>query len=152
MALSLIAQSRSVIILLAFWRLPYKKGTDPFHQMLNVRNQHNARSIGYVTIVSYITQNVLQPLVANPLVKNIDEDGVTGVVDKVSEYVKTVDGSVTSIDVWGRRALAYPINNDREGTYVLFNAQMAPAAVIELERDLKLSEEIMRYMLINVQS
>ena len=47
-----------------------------------------------------------------------DEEGVTSVVEKVSQLVQTTDGAVTSVDVWGRRTLAYPINNHREGTYV----------------------------------
>ncbi len=48
----------------------------------------------------------------------IDEEGVTSVVEKVSQFVKTINGEVASIDVWGRRTLAYPINNHREGVYV----------------------------------
>jgi small subunit ribosomal protein S6 len=83
---------------------------------------------------------------------NIDEEGATGVVDKISQFVKSVNGEVASVDVWGRRRLAYPINNYREGTYVLVQTKMAPSAVIELERNLKLSEEIIRYLLIKVES
>jgi small subunit ribosomal protein S6 len=66
--------------------------------------------------------------------------------------VKSINGEVASVDVWGRRKLAYPINNYREGTYVLFQAKMSPASIVELERNLKLSEEIVRYLLINVES
>jgi small subunit ribosomal protein S6 len=65
--------------------------------------------------------------------------------------VKSSDGEVTSVDVWGRRALAYPIDNHREGIYVLFQAKMPPSALSELERNLKLSEEIIRYLLIKVE-
>jgi small subunit ribosomal protein S6 len=59
---------------------------------------------------------------------------------------------VASVDVWGRRTLAYPIKNHREGTYVLLNAQMNPASLDELERTLKLSEEIIRYMLVKAEN
>jgi len=82
---------------------------------------------------------------------DVDDEGVTGVVDKVSQFVKSSDGEVTSVDVWGRRALAYPIDNHREGIYVLFQAKMPPSALSELERNLKLSEEIIRYLLIKVE-
>lgn len=82
---------------------------------------------------------------------DVDDEGVTGVVDKVSQNVKSSDGEVTSVDVWGRRALAYPIDNHREGIYVLFQAKMPPSALSELERNLKLSEEIIRYLLIKVE-
>jgi small subunit ribosomal protein S6 len=83
---------------------------------------------------------------------DVDNEGVTGVVDKVSQFVGAINGEVTSVDVWGRRTLAYPINNHREGTYVLFQTKMPPASIIDLERDLKLSEEIIRYLLVKVDN
>ena len=83
---------------------------------------------------------------------NVDDNGVTAVVDKVSQFVKSAHGEVASVDVWGRRNLAYPINNHREGVYVLFQAKMSPSALTELERNLKLSEEIIRYLLVKVDS
>ncbi len=82
----------------------------------------------------------------------VDEDGVKAVVERVSQYVKSVNGEVASVDVWGRRTLAYPINNHREGTYVLFLAKMFPSALTEVERNLKLSEEIIRYLLVKVEN
>jgi small subunit ribosomal protein S6 len=93
---------------------------------------------------SYELAFIIQP--------NLDEEGATGVVDKVSQFVKSVNGEVASVDVWGRRKLAYPINNYREGTYVLVQTKMSPSAVADLERNLKLSEEIIRYLLIKVES
>ena len=83
---------------------------------------------------------------------NVDDYGVTAVVDKVSQFVKSANCEVASVDVWGRRNLAYPINNHREGIYVLFQAKMSPSVLTELERNLKLSEEIIRYLLVKVDS
>ena len=82
---------------------------------------------------------------------NIETEGVTAVVEKVSELIGAINGKVTSVDVWGRRALAYAIDNHREGTYVLLQANMPPAGLTELERNLKLSEEIIRYLLVKVE-
>lgn len=82
---------------------------------------------------------------------NIETEGVTAVVEKVSELIGVINGKVTSVDVWGRRALAYAIDNHREGTYVLLQANMPPAGLTELERNLKLSEEIIRYLLVKVE-
>ncbi len=79
---------------------------------------------------------------------NTDEEGVTGIVENVSQLVKSSDGAVTLVDVWGRKTLAYPINNHREGTYVRLEAKMDPATIVGLERNLKLSEQIIRYLLI----
>jgi small subunit ribosomal protein S6 len=82
----------------------------------------------------------------------LEGDDVTGVVDRVTQMVNTVDGEVASVDVWGRRNLAYPINNYREGTYVLLQTKMPPASIVELERELKLSEDIIRYLLVKVEN
>ncbi|GAB4441866.1 MAG: 30S ribosomal protein S6 [Anaerolineae bacterium] len=79
---------------------------------------------------------------------NTDEEGVTAVVERVSGFIQSFDGQVASVDVWGRKALAYPINNHREGSYVLINATMAPSSIVELERNLKLTEPIIRYLLV----
>jgi small subunit ribosomal protein S6 len=82
----------------------------------------------------------------------IEAEGVTSVVEKVSGYVGTISGQVASVDVWGRRDLAYMINNYHQGTYVLLQVKMPPAGVVELERNLKLSEDIIRYLLVKVES
>jgi small subunit ribosomal protein S6 len=82
---------------------------------------------------------------------NVDDEGVTGVVEKVTQFVQTVSGEVASVDVWGRRNLAYPIDNHREGIYVLVQAKLLPASLIQLEGNLKLSEEIIRYLLVKVE-
>jgi small subunit ribosomal protein S6 len=83
---------------------------------------------------------------------NTDDEGVTSVVEKVSQLVQTGDGTVTSVDVWGRRTLAYPINNHRDGTYVLMQTKMLPSFLVDLERNLKLSEEIIRYLLVKIEN
>lgn len=82
----------------------------------------------------------------------IEGEDVTGVVEQVSEYIGAINGEVTSVDVWGRRNLAYAINNYREGTYVLFQTKMPPSSIAELERNLKLSEDVIRYLLVKVES
>ena len=82
----------------------------------------------------------------------LDDEGATNIVDRVSSMVKSIDGEVASVDVWGRRTLAYPINKHREGTYVLLNAKMSPDSLGQLERDLKLTEEVIRYMLIKLDT
>lgn len=82
----------------------------------------------------------------------IENEDVTGVVEQVSQFVRSADGEVTSVDVWGRRVLAYPIGDYREGTYVSVQAKLPPAAIADLERNLKLSEELIRYLLVKVES
>jgi small subunit ribosomal protein S6 len=80
----------------------------------------------------------------------VEQSDVTQTVDKVGQYVSAGGGEVTSVDVWGRRVLAYPIRKQKEGTYVFLHAQLDPQAIQELERNLKLDEEILRYLLLRL--
>jgi small subunit ribosomal protein S6 len=82
----------------------------------------------------------------------VEQPDVTQAVDRVSQYVNATGGEVTSVDVWGRRALAYPIRKQQEGTYVFFNAQLEPQALQDLERNLKLDEEVLRYLVLRMDA
>jgi small subunit ribosomal protein S6 len=78
---------------------------------------------------------------------DLDETAFNGVLDKVKGWISESGGSVDKAEVWGRRRLAYLINKQREGQYVLLNVTMNPAATSELERNLRYQESIMRHML-----
>jgi small subunit ribosomal protein S6 len=53
-------------------------------------------------------------------------------------------GTIENVDIWGRRRLAYEINKKAEGIYAVVNFTAAPASTTELDRQLKLSEAVMR--------
>jgi small subunit ribosomal protein S6 len=55
-------------------------------------------------------------------------------------------------NVWGRRPLAYPVRKHREGIYMQFNYQLAPSAGRELERNLKIDEQVIRYLVVRLDS
>ncbi len=80
----------------------------------------------------------------------VEKSDVTQTVDKIGQYVSAGGGEVTSVDVWGRRVLAYPIRKQTEGTYVFLHAQLDPQAIQDLERNLKLDEGILRYLLLRL--
>jgi len=78
-----------------------------------------------------------------------NEDAMQATVDQVKAWVEAEDnGQVIKIDRWGRRRLAYEIDGQREGFYVLFEANIEPDHIPEIERDLKLSSEVLRYLII----
>ena len=81
---------------------------------------------------------------------HVEQPDVTQAVDKVGQYITAAGGEVTSVDVWGRRVLAYPIRKQEEGTYVFAQLQLEPQAIEELERVLKLDEEVLRYLLLRL--
>ena len=78
----------------------------------------------------------------------VEQPDVTQAVERIKQYVVIGGGEVTSVDVWGRRAMAYSIGRQREGTYVFFQAQLDPGAVQGLERNLKLDEQVLRHLLL----
>jgi small subunit ribosomal protein S6 len=82
---------------------------------------------------------------------DVDQSDVTEAVDKLGQYISAGGGEVASVDVWGRRRLAYPLRKQKEGTYVFLHAQLDPQAIKELERTLQLDEEILRYLLIRLE-
>jgi len=78
-----------------------------------------------------------------------NEDVINNAVGQVQAWVEADTlGQVTKIDRWGRRKLAYEIDKQRDGYYVLMNAEIDPKNLPELERNLKLSPDILRYLLV----
>ncbi len=74
----------------------------------------------------------------------VDDRQVSPLIDKHLQTVTNGGGTVDSIDVWGRRRLAYDINKKSEGSYVVVNLTAEPAVVKELDRLMKIDESIMR--------
>lgn len=78
----------------------------------------------------------------------VAEESLNAVVEKVSQYITATGGSITEVTPWGKRKLAYPINNFNEGSYFVAQLKMDPKGAKELERDLRLSEEVIRHLLV----
>jgi small subunit ribosomal protein S6 len=83
---------------------------------------------------------------------DIEDEGIPSVVEMVTQFITDGGGQVTNADHWGRRRLAYPIRKQHEGYYVLLQIQMDPKSLNELERRLKLREEIIRYLLVRADN
>ena len=78
-----------------------------------------------------------------------NEESINTAITQVQAWVEANSlGQVTKIDRWGRRKLAYEIDKQRDGFYVLMNAEIDPQNLPELERNLKLSPDVLRYLLI----
>lgn len=78
---------------------------------------------------------------------DLDEQALAALEEKVKGWVTAAGGQVMKIDRWGRRRLAYPIRKRSDGFYVILEAQLPSRASMPLERDLRLSEQILRYMI-----
>ena len=77
----------------------------------------------------------------------VSEEETRSILDRLGQIVAQHDGQVVKVNQWGRRRLAYPIERHRDGYYVFIDMILTPETVIELERTLKVSEIVLRYML-----
>ncbi|WP_223070025.1 30S ribosomal protein S6 [Paenibacillus caui] len=77
---------------------------------------------------------------------DVEQEAVQATVEKFQGIIQN-GGEITSHEVMGKRRLAYEINKLREGVYVLVNFTATPEVVNELERILKISDEIIRYLI-----
>ena len=80
---------------------------------------------------------------------HVADDEVPDTIDRlVRRPVESGGGEVGEVDHWGRRKLAYPINKQLEGNYVVTQLRLEPPQILELEQGLKISEEILRHLLV----
>ena len=78
----------------------------------------------------------------------LDEETTQGVIEKFAGIIASNGGEVTKSDVWGKRRLAYAIDYKTEGYYMLVDFTAGPDLPRELERNFKIDERILRYMVI----
>ena len=74
----------------------------------------------------------------------IDERTVAPSLDKFLNVIRNDGGTIENVDIWGKRRLAYEINKKSEGIYAVVNFTSSADATGELDRQLKLSEAVMR--------
>ena len=85
-------------------------------------------------------------VIINP---TVDEEGVKSLVAKFTDLINT-DGKVEKVDDLGKRKLAYEVKKQKEGYYQVFNFEANPELIKELERNYRITDEIMKFMTIKV--
>ena len=78
----------------------------------------------------------------------VEEEARAALIARFADIVKNDNGEVENIDEWGMRKLAYAIDYISEGYYVLMNFKAKADLPVELERNLKISEDVMRFMVV----
>lgn len=84
-------------------------------------------------------------VILNP---EIGDDSIEGSLERLNQGITSRGGEITETNHWGRRRLAYPIKRFLEGNYVVSQIKLDPAVVPELESSLRISEEVIRHMII----
>ncbi len=81
----------------------------------------------------------------------LDETAFKDVVARVQGLIENGEGKVTKAELWGKKRLAYEIRKQKEGQYVFLQTEMPPSFCTELERNLRLLEPVMRFMITQVE-
>lgn len=79
---------------------------------------------------------------------DLDEEQTAAAVDKVTGLIAQNGGEVENIDRWGKRRLAYEINDLRDGYYILVNYKGPSQVARELDRVLKITDEVIRHLVV----
>ena len=80
----------------------------------------------------------------------VDEEGMSKIVDKVTQSIGDRGGAVEEIRDWGKRKLAYPVRKFLEAEYILARFKLMPKSVKELEKELGALGDILRYLVVRV--
>jgi small subunit ribosomal protein S6 len=102
-----------------------------------------------VTVVADDLRNYELVIVFSP---QLSDEAFDSTIEKYSALLTGKGGIVDDTQRWGKRRLAYPIKHFGEGNYVLFKVRMKPASSKELEANLRISEEVVRHLLVRMDS
>jgi small subunit ribosomal protein S6 len=83
--------------------------------------------------------------------QDISAAQVEALADNFAQLIAENGGTVAKREYWGLRNLSYRIKKNRKGHYVLFNLDAPPAAVQEMERTMRINEDILRFMTVRVE-
>jgi small subunit ribosomal protein S6 len=94
------------------------------------------------------------PLYENVFIARQDISGaqVDALADSFTQLIADNGGEVKKREYWGLRNLAYRMRKNRKGHYVLMNLSAPPAAIAELERTMRINEDVLRYLTLRVEA
>jgi small subunit ribosomal protein S6 len=79
---------------------------------------------------------------------DLGEEDLTAQVDAIKSWVQSGNGTINQIDAWGRRRLAYTIDKQHDGYYMFMKAELPSELPFELERNLRITENVLRYLVL----
>jgi small subunit ribosomal protein S6 len=103
-------------------------------------------------VVVKVDEKGLQPYELVFVVKpEATDESLENTINAVSGFITSKEGVVSDMQRWGKKKMSYPISHILEGNYVLAKFQLSSKRCKELEANLKISEEILRHMLVKVK-
>ena len=83
-------------------------------------------------------------IIINP---NLDEEATKSVITKFSDLINT-DGKVEKVEELGKKKLAYEVKKNTEGYYAVYYFEASPSLIAELERNYRITDEVIKFMTI----
>ena len=81
----------------------------------------------------------------------VDEDGISKIIDKVCQSISSRGGLVDGTDKWGKRKLAYPVRKFMEANYILTRFKLEPKSIKGVETEIRASEDILRHLVVKLE-
>ena len=80
---------------------------------------------------------------------NLEEENRANVMSRIENTITAANGAIDNVDNWGKRKLAYEINNLSEGDYILVDFHADPDHIAELDRVLRINDYVQRHMIVH---
>lgn len=77
----------------------------------------------------------------------VEEEGIKNLITKFSDLINT-EGKVESVEEMGKRKLAYEVKKNKEGYYILINFEAKPELITELERNYRITDEVIKFIVV----
>ena len=84
------------------------------------------------------------------IAKPLEDAEVDPIAEFVSNLIKKNGGNVEKVDRWGKRHLAYPVKKQADGNYVLINFEADPEVIKEIDRVMKIQDEILKNLIVKI--
>jgi small subunit ribosomal protein S6 len=82
----------------------------------------------------------------------VSDEELSQVIERMSQSVNSAGGNVVEVKQWGRKRMAYPIRRFSEGNYVFNKIELEPVKVKDIEANLRLSNEVLRHLMVKVRA
>ncbi|HOK22415.1 MAG TPA: 30S ribosomal protein S6 [Candidatus Hydrothermia bacterium] len=89
-------------------------------------------------------RNYEMMVIIDPTLQDEERDGL---IEKLKSIIEK-NGKVTSMEVWGKREMAYEINKNKEGFYVLFNFEAEPQSISKLKQEVRMNKSYLRELIV----
>jgi small subunit ribosomal protein S6 len=81
----------------------------------------------------------------------MEDEQTSATIDRMTQFVTSRGGEVTDVNTWGKRKLSYAVKSRNEGNYIVTHFRIEPSQTAELEATLRLSEEVLRHLLVKTE-